>query len=100
MLQLVAEGVIGDYPGDPDAEEYWRRLYAEKHPEPVPFTQCHTCACVRSVVAYERVGWLKPKPKPFKAVSVPRKTLERRLKKLEAEAAALREELKNRPDDE
>jgi hypothetical protein len=52
----------------------------------------------RTLVAYEPVGWLAPPPKPLKPVKpkpVPRKTLERRLKKLESEAAQLREELKN-----
>lgn len=85
-----------------DDKAYWRRVYAEKHPEPVPFRQCNTCANLRSVVAYERVGWVAPRPKPIAPVKPkprPRKTLERRLEKLEAEAAALREELKNRPPD-
>lgn len=54
---------------------------------------------IRSIVAYQRVGWLEPKPKPAKPKPPPRKTLERRLKKLEAEAADLRERLKNLPDD-
>jgi hypothetical protein len=67
-------------------------------PEPVPFTRCHTCACLRSVVAYERVGWVAPKPKPIKSVNPKpprRETLERRLQKLESEAAQLREQLAN-----
>ncbi len=84
--------------GDSDEEAYWRRLYAEGHPEPAPFTRCNTCAGVRSVVAYQRLGWLAPKKKPVTPVKpkpVPRKTLERRLKKLESEAAQLREQLKN-----
>lgn len=51
-------------------------------------------------MAYERVGWVAPKPKPLKPKPTPRKILERRLQKLETEAAALREELKNRPPDE
>jgi len=91
MLEMVAKG-------DPDEEEYWRRVYAENHPEPVPFTRCHTCACLRSVVAYERVGWLAPKPKPIKPVKPKpprRQTIERRLRKLESEAAQLREQLEN-----
>ncbi|BBY05408.1 hypothetical protein [Mycobacterium noviomagense] len=93
MLEMVAHG-------DPDEEEYWRRVYAENHPEPVPFTRCHTCACLRSVVAYQRVGWVAPKPKPIKPVKPKpprRETLQRRLQKLESEAAQLREQLKNLP---
>jgi hypothetical protein len=82
---------------DQDDEEFWRRVYAENHPDPVPFAQCKTCGNLRSVVAYERVGFLAPKPKPVKPKPTPRKTLERRLQKLEAEAAALREALQNRP---
>jgi hypothetical protein len=86
---------------DQDTEEFWRRVYAESHPDPVPFAQCKTCGNLRSMVAYERVGFLAPKPKPVKPIKpkpVARKTLERRLQKLEAEAAQLREELTNRDD--
>jgi hypothetical protein len=83
---------------DQDDEEYWRRIYAEKHPEPAPFKQCHTCANMRFVVAYERVGWVKAKPKPPKVPKSPkppsRRRLQTRLRKLEAEAEQLREDLK------
>jgi hypothetical protein len=83
---------------DQDDEAYWRRIYAEKHPEPALFKQCQTCANMRSVVAYERVGWVKPKPKPPKAPTPPkppsRRNLQTRLRKLEAEAEQLREQLK------
>jgi hypothetical protein len=85
--------------GDQDDEKFWRRVYTENHPDPVPFAQCKTCGNMRSMVAYERVGFLAPKPKPVKPTKpkpVARKTLERRLQKLEAEAAQLRAELKNR----
>jgi hypothetical protein len=97
------KNMLRDICRNEDDEAYWRRVYAEKHPEPVPFSQCRTCANLRSVVAYERVGWVTSKPKPIKPVKpqpAPRKTLERRLQKLETEAAALREELNNRPPDE
>ncbi|BBY21298.1 hypothetical protein [Mycobacterium stomatepiae] len=86
-----------------DDERFWRRVYAENHPDPVPFAQCKTCGNLRSMVAYERVGFLAPKPKPIKPVKPrpkPRKTLERQLQKLEAEAAALRNELESRRPDE
>lgn len=95
--ELLAE-ILKDR-GEQDDEEFWRRVYAENHPDPVPFAQCKTCGNLRSMVAYERVGFLAPKPKPVKPIKpkpVARKTLERRLQKLEAEAAQLREELKNR----
>ena len=59
MLEVVAQG-------DPDKENYWRRMYAEDHPEPAPFVYCYTCARIRSIVAYQRIGWLEPKPKPAK----------------------------------
>jgi hypothetical protein len=85
---------------DADDEAYWRRIYAEKHPQPAPFNQCHTCANLRTIVAYEGVGWVKPKPKsvkPPKPKPPARQTLEKRLKKLESEAAQLRKELKTLP---
>ena len=86
--------------GDPDEEAYWRRRYAEHHPDPAPFTQCRTCACIRSITAYQRVGWLAKKAEPAEPQPIPRKTLERRLQKLESEAAQLREQLDNLPTDE
>lgn len=80
--------------GDPDQQSYWRRMYAEKHPDPAPFTRCRTCACVRTITAYQRVGWLATKKAaPPIPTPPPRKTLERRLQKLEAEAAQLRQQL-------
>lgn len=90
MLEVVAQG-------DPDKENYWRRMYAEDHPEPAPFVYCYTCARIRSIVAYQRIGWLEPKPKPAKPKPSPRTAMERRLKKLELEAADLRERLRNLP---
>jgi hypothetical protein len=75
-------------------------MYAESWPEPATFTRCRTCANSRSVVAYDRVGWVARKPKPQKPAEPqprPRKTLERRLQKLEAEAALLREQLNDLP---
>ena len=92
MLEVVAQG-------DPDKENYWRRIHAEDHPEPAPFVYCYTCSRIRFVVAYQRIGWLEPKLKPAKPKPPPRKALERRLMKLEAEAAKLRQELKNLPGD-
>ena len=52
-------------------------MCAEYHLDPALFTRC--CTCVRTITAYQRVGWLK---------------------KLESEAAQLREQLDNLPTDE
>ena len=74
-------------------------MYAENHPDPAPFTPCQTCACSRTITAYQRVGRLAKKAKPVKTQPIPRKTLERRLQKLESEAAQLREKLDSLPTD-
>lgn len=88
VLDIIAQG-------DPDEEAYWRRRYDENHPYPTPFTRCHTCACIRTITAYQRIGWLAPRKSqsPPKPIKVNRKTLERRLAKLEAEAAQLRQQI-------
>jgi hypothetical protein len=68
---------------------------------PQPRVTCPVCPRIHYVVAWERVGWLakpKSKSKPIETKPLPRKILEQKLRKLEDEAAALREELKNRPD--
>ncbi len=83
--------------GDPDEEAYWRRMHAEKYPDPAPFTRCRTCARLRTIAAYQRVGWLAMKAKPPKPQPIPRMTLERRLQKLESEAAQLRKKLDSLP---
>ena len=89
--------------GDADDEAYWRRVHAEKHPKPVPFTQCRTCANIRTVVAYERLGWVAPKPKPPKQSPKPkppsRRSLQSKLGKLEAEAARIRKQLEELKED-
>lgn len=72
-------------------------MCAEYHLDPAPFTRCCTCACVRTITAYQRIGWLAKKSKPPKPQPIPRKTLERRLQKLESEAAQLREKLDSLP---
>lgn len=96
VLEVVADG-------DADEEEYWRRMYAEGHPQPAPFTRCRTCACARTVVAYERVGWLAPKKKSVATVQpkpVARRTLERRLQKLESQVSQVRQQLESLPDED
>lgn len=69
----------------------------DHHPEPAPFVYCYACSRIRSIIAYQRIGWLEPKPKPAKPKPSPRTAMERRLKKLELEAADLRERLRNLP---
>jgi hypothetical protein len=86
---------------DADDEEYWRRVYAEKHPDPRPFVQCGTCKDVRGVAAYQCVGTLAPEPKPEPPLVPPkpnRAALERSLKKAEEKAAELRERLRGLDD--
>jgi hypothetical protein len=39
-------------------------------------------ACIRTIAAYERVGWLAGKKTPIKPKLAPRKSLERRLHKI------------------
>ncbi|MFB9464924.1 hypothetical protein [Streptomyces cinereospinus] len=78
--------------------EHTRRMLAENWPTPRPETLCYTCTEARWILAYERIGWLIPRQrKPAKSVSAAptpsRSTLERRLRKAEAEAERLRVEL-------
>jgi hypothetical protein len=70
-------------------------------PRPDPEHQCYSCRWARSIVAYQRVGWLMPTPKPT-APPTPEQVAEkatkeaqrraRRIEKLEAELAKLRAE--------
>jgi hypothetical protein len=90
------EEFIENVCSDPDEEDYWRRAFAENHPEPAPFMQCCVCTYRRSVIAYQRVGWLAPKQtqsKPGEPRKPARKTLEKRLRKVEDEAARIRDQL-------
>jgi hypothetical protein len=86
--------------GDPDEEAYWRRMYAENHPDPAPFTRCRTCARLRTISAHQRVGWLAGTKTPVKPKPTPRKTLERRLQELASQAAQLRDRLDSMPTDD
>ena len=59
------------------------------------------CSVIRRLVAYERVDWAAPRPKPFTLPTTQtpsRKSLETRLKRLQAEADQLREQLKKLDD--
>lgn len=78
--------------------EHTRRMLADGWPTPEPEQLCYSCPQVRLILAYERVGWLVPRQRqPKKAASTAptpsRSTLERRLRKAEAEAERLRTEL-------
>jgi hypothetical protein len=95
--QLPLRQMLDELSKNADDEEFWRRTYAENHPKPRPFVQCHTCAEVRAAVAYQCVGPLASKPKPQPPASPPkptRATIERKLKRAEAQAAELREQLR------
>ncbi|WP_142386886.1 hypothetical protein [Mycobacterium hubeiense] len=100
--QRVLRTVLKEVCRNADDEEFWRRIYTENHPRPRPFTQCHTCADVRTVNAYQCVGTLAPKPKSksLPPPSQPRRaTLERSLKKAEAQVAELQERLRKLDDE-
>jgi hypothetical protein len=60
-------------------------------------------AAARTVVAYERIGWVAPKPKPPKQPAKPkppsRRGLQSKLGKLEAEAARIRKQLEQLEED-
>jgi hypothetical protein len=81
-------------------EAYWRRMYAEHHPDPRASHAATPAHAYATIAAYERVGWLAGKKTPIKPKLAPRKSLERRLRKLESEAAQLREQLKTYPADD
>ncbi|MGP4111340.1 hypothetical protein ACTWP5_10530 [Streptomyces sp. 4N509B] len=91
--------MIAEFEADPGREgerehEHEKRMLTEGWPRPAPEHLCYTCPRARSIVAYQRIGWLvprKPEPKPPKPPS--RATLERRLKEAEAETERLREQL-------
>lgn len=82
---------------DADGEQYWRRMCAELLPTPTPFVQCRTCARIRAAIAYQRIGWVVPKPKAPRTPKPPkppsRRSLQIRIRSLEREAGKLRDEL-------
>jgi len=81
-----------------DLDRWHKRLLAAGWPRPAPFRECYMCSVVRKLVAYEPVDWVAPRPKPIKLPKPKppsRKSLEARLKTLQAEAEQLREQLKS-----
>lgn len=91
---------------DPAYRDHLQRMWDLGQPHPEPETSCLPCANAKHpVVAYWPDGWLKPRKKPAKpakkaATKTPRQQradLERRLRRVEAEAEALRATLRDTP---
>jgi hypothetical protein len=91
MIELVGH--------DRDDEDYLCRKYAENHPVPPTFTRCNICVNVCTIVRRKRLGWVAPRPEPMTPPSPEeqRTGIERRLAKLEAEAAKLGTKLEDLP---
>jgi hypothetical protein len=49
---------------DDDNKRKQMRLVKARYPRPAPWLSCTMCTWVKSLVAYERIGWLVPPPKP------------------------------------
>jgi hypothetical protein len=79
--------------------EWWIRMLDAGWPKPAPFRECRVCPNVHHIVAYEPIGWVESNEPPPPLPKPPRKTLETRLGKLEAEAKRLREQLKDLDED-
>jgi hypothetical protein len=104
---------VKDFPPDPveppelwaDDPEMWalvRQTTAHSsafcYPRPAPWLACTMCTWVKSLVAYERVGWLVPPPKPPRKPRRQRsreEILREQVKRTERELARLRRELKD-----
>jgi hypothetical protein len=81
-----------------ESEAAWRRLWAERRgPRPAPWLPCTMCTWLKWLVAYERIGWLVPPPKPTRKPRRQRsreEILHEQVKRTERELARLRRELK------
>ncbi len=55
-------------------EAYWRRMYAEHHPDPRASHAATPAHAYATIAAYERVGWLAGKKTPIKPKLAPRKS--------------------------
>ncbi|MFD7645647.1 hypothetical protein ACFV4P_33945 [Kitasatospora sp. NPDC059795] len=75
--------------------QYMRRMIAAGWPSPRPEQPCSTCVHVRTITAYQAVGWLIPRGAVPQQPPVrpARDGLERRLRRAEAEAERLRAQL-------
>lgn len=82
--------------------EHLRRMLDLGCPEPKPDAECRTCWHARRSTGYQRSGWLVPRADPEKVARVQeaaeRDKAERRLAKIESEAARLREQLGRKSD--
>lgn len=99
LARFDAELAEYDGPWDQDvldAVEHGKRWWSDGCPTPSTDTMCHTCDGARRIVAYQRVGWLVPRPKPKRQAQPPRPqpsraTVKRQLREAEREADRLRE---------
>jgi hypothetical protein len=85
-------------PGDmwpPSQREHLFRMAEQGWPTPTPEHSCWSCLRARAIIAYQRIGWLVPRPKPPTVAQVKssQSILKHRLKALEAEAQRLRDEI-------
>jgi hypothetical protein len=82
---------------DTQVREHTRRMLADRWPTPEPEQLCYRCPDARLIVAYQRVGWLVPRPPPPKPPKPPkppsRAALQRQLRQAQAEVDRLCEQL-------
>ncbi len=87
----------GGWPEEGPEREHFRRMLDLGWPEPKPEAECRTCLHTRRITGYQRIGWLVPRADSKKVAeaqeAAEREKAERRLAKIEAEAARLREQL-------
>jgi hypothetical protein len=82
---------------DDDHKRKQMRLVKARYPRLAPWLPCTMCTWVKSLVAYERIGWLVPPPKPPRKPRRQRsreEILQEQVKRSERELARLRRELK------
>jgi hypothetical protein len=82
---------------DDDHKRKQMRLVKARYPRPAPWLPCTMCTWVKSLAAYERIGWLVPPPKPPRKPRRQRsreEILQEQVKRTERELARLRRELK------
>jgi hypothetical protein len=82
---------------DDDHKRKQTRLVNARYPRPSPWLPCTMCTWVKSLVVYERIGWLVPSQKPPRKPRRQRsreEILQEQVKRTERELARLRRELK------
>jgi hypothetical protein len=80
-----------------DHQRKQMRLVKARYPRPAPWLPCTMRTWVKSLVAYERIGWLVPPPKPPRKPRRQRsreEILQEQVKRTERELARMRRELK------